>query len=52
MLIVKNTRYSYPIAHDKRIQFDSICKSFINQTPYDYAFFGYRCGSSTYELFV
>ncbi len=47
---VKTLVIHIPISHDKRLQFDSICKSYIDNSPYDYSFFGYRCGSSTYEI--
>lgn len=47
---VKTLVIYIPISHDKRLKFDSICASYIKQTPYDYAFFGYRCGSSTYDI--
>jgi hypothetical protein len=47
---VKTLIIHIPIPHDKRIRFDSICARYIKHSPYDYAFFGYRCGSSTYEI--
>ena len=47
---VKTLVIYIPISRDKRLKFDSICASYVKQTPYDYAFFGYRCGSSTYEI--
>lgn len=47
---VKTLVIHVPISHDKRVRFDSICASYLRSTPYDYAFFGYRCGSSTYEI--
>jgi hypothetical protein len=40
---------SIPISAQQKQQFDSIVQSYTKQTPYDYAFAGYRCGSATYS---
>lgn len=47
---VKTLIIKVPITPEQRIKFDSITNAYINQCPYDYAFFGHRCGSSTYEI--
>jgi hypothetical protein len=41
-----------PITATQKILFDSIAKAYIANTPYDYAFTGYRCGSASYEAMV
>lgn len=39
-----------PITTQQKQTFDSIVSAYIGHAPYDYAFFGMRCGSSTYEI--
>ena len=39
-----------PITNDQKKLFDSISAAYVVQTPYDYAFFGMRCGAATYEI--
>jgi len=47
---VKKAIFYIPVTtHQKRIM-DSISYAYINDTPYDYAFFGMRCGAATYEI--
>jgi hypothetical protein len=39
-----------PVSEQQRKKFDSISVAYLNQTPYDYAFLGMRCGAATYEI--
>jgi hypothetical protein len=39
-----------PVSRQQKQLFDSIALSYINQTPYDYALAGMRCGAATYEI--
>lgn len=39
-----------PVSKNQRQKFDSLCQTYVKRTPYDYAFFGFRCGSSTYDV--
>ena len=47
---VKELIIKIPITRLQRQKFDSICGEYVKRTPYDYAFFGFRCGSSTYDV--
>ena len=47
---VKKAIVEIPISLDQRMQIDSIANNYLKTTPYDYAFFGMRCGASTYEI--
>ena len=47
---VKSLSIYIPITRIQREKFLSISDSYIKETPYDYAFFGVRCGSSTYDV--
>lgn len=47
---VKTLVIYIPITKHQKEKFLSICESYIAKTPYDYAFFGVRCGSSTYDV--
>lgn len=47
---VKRTTIAIPITIDQKMQLDSIAENYLKQTPYDYAFFGMRCGAATYEI--
>jgi hypothetical protein len=47
---VKKTIVYIPITSKQKQKFDSIASVYIANTPYDYAFFGMRCGSATYDL--
>jgi hypothetical protein len=38
-----------PINTQQKLRFDSLVKAYTQNTPYDYAFMGFRCGSATYE---
>jgi len=39
-----------PVTLEQKQKFDSIIAAYREQTPYDYAFIGMRCGSATYEI--
>ncbi len=39
-----------PITPAQRLLLDSLVDRYTDQTPYDYAFFGMRCASSTYDV--
>jgi hypothetical protein len=47
---VKRASVIIPISIAQKRMLDSISASYLNTTPYDYAFMGMRCGSSTYEI--
>jgi hypothetical protein len=47
---VKRTSVVIPINLLQKLKLDSIQQAYLNQTPYDYAFFGMRCGAATYEI--
>lgn len=46
----KMTSIEIPVEMGIFRHLDSILENFNNQTPYDYAVFGMRCGSSTYQI--
>jgi hypothetical protein len=39
-----------PLTLNQKQQFDSIAQSYLKRTPYDYAFFGMRCGAASYDI--
>ena len=39
-----------PVTVDQKQKFDSIINAYRQETPYDYAFIGMRCGSAAYEV--
>jgi hypothetical protein len=47
---VKKLSVILPVNQAQVRAFDSITKSYLAETPYDYAVFGMRCGASTYEI--
>jgi hypothetical protein len=47
---VKTLIIKIPITEVQRTEFEALCAQYIKKTPYDYAFFGIRCGSSTYDV--
>ncbi len=47
---VKRAIVYIPVTLQQKQQFDSIESAYLKQTPYDYAFFGMRCGAATYEI--
>lgn len=47
---VKKAIVTIPISLEQKEKLDSIVDDYFDETPYDYAFFGMRCGASTYEI--
>ena len=47
---VKKTVVYIPVTAEQKKAFDSISKCYLEDTPYDYAFIGMRCGAATYEV--
>ncbi len=47
---VKTAIIYIPITTQQKETFDSIVSAYIGHAPYDYAFFGMRCGAATYEI--
>jgi hypothetical protein len=47
---VKKAIVYIPITRQQKQKLDNIANTYLKQTPYDYAFFGMRCGAATYEL--
>jgi hypothetical protein len=39
-----------PVTAEQKHRFDSIISAYRQETPYDYAFIGMRCGSAAYEI--
>lgn len=39
-----------PITRDQKAKFDSITRVYTSRSPYDYAFFGMRCGAASYDV--
>ena len=47
---VKGLVIEIPINEDQRVELYQLMRAYLNETPYDYAFIGMRCGASTYEI--
>jgi hypothetical protein len=47
---MKQLRVRIPLNKEQSLVLDSIQKIYTAQTPYDYAFFGYRCGAAAYDI--
>jgi hypothetical protein len=47
---VKHMTVSIPISAAQKKEFDSIASAYLENTPYDYAFFGMRCGAAAYDI--
>jgi hypothetical protein len=47
---VKKAIIYIPVTPQQKQQFDSIATVYLKQTPYDYAFFGMRCGAAAYDI--
>lgn len=47
---VKKATFVIPISKQQKEKLDSIVKVYSNETPYDYAFIGMRCGAAAYEI--
>src|SRR5690606_17094252 len=47
---VKKICIRIPINNSQYNRLDSIMDRYLDSVPYDYAFLGFRCASSTYEI--
>ncbi|MBC7425967.1 MAG: hypothetical protein H7321_05475 [Bacteroidia bacterium] len=47
---VKRAIVYIPVTAYQKKHFDSIAQLYLNQSPYDYALFGMRCGAAGYDL--
>lgn len=47
---VTSTIIKIPISENQKTKFEIIKNNYLNNSPYDYALLGYRCGSSSYEI--
>ncbi len=47
---VKRLIIQIPITPTQKTDFQRISAAYLKKTPYDYAFFGMRCGAATYEV--
>ncbi len=48
--LVKVTTFELKITKQQYLHLLEISSSYLNKTPYDYAFFGMRCATATYDL--
>lgn len=46
----KKTIVYIPITERQKQRFDSLSLAYVKETPYDYAFFGMRCGAAAYDV--
>lgn len=49
-VIVKKTTFIIPITKTQKQKLDSIVNIYTSSTPYDYAFFGMRCGAAAHDI--
>ena len=47
---VKKTIVTILISGKQKIMLDSLAEAYQNKCPYDYAFFGMRCGAAAYDI--
>ncbi len=47
---VKKAIVYIPVTKEQKRKFDIISKIYLRLTPYDYAFFGMRCGAATHDI--
>lgn len=47
---VKKTIVTITISHEQKAKLDSIVSLYETRAPYDYAFFGMRCGAAAYDV--
>lgn len=47
---VKKAIFYIPISDSQSRIFENITTSYLDETPYDYAFLGMRCGAAGYDL--
>ncbi|MBN2682041.1 MAG: hypothetical protein JXR58_06000 [Bacteroidales bacterium] len=48
--IFKTTSFVIPVSKELHDSLESIIEGYLNDSPYDYAFFGMRCASAAYDL--
>lgn len=46
----KKTIITLKISAKQKAKLDSVAKAYLERSPYDYAFFGMRCGAATYDV--
>ena len=46
----KKTIIYIPISLTQKLEFDSLKTTYLQQTPYDYALLGMRCGAAAYDI--
>jgi len=47
---VKKAIVYIPVTKEQKQMFDSVTKAYLQNSPYDYAFIGMRCGAAAYDL--
>ncbi|MCE3228904.1 MAG: hypothetical protein K0S32_3455 [Bacteroidetes bacterium] len=47
---VKKTIITIRISAKQKLKLDSVVKAYTERSPYDYAFFGMRCGAAAYDI--
>lgn len=47
---VKKLIVEIPVSYKQKTKLDSLHTTYLQKPPYDYAFFGMRCGAATYEI--
>ena len=47
---VKTLTIMVPVKDEQLHKLDSLSKVYLNESPYDYAFLGMRCGAASYEV--
>jgi hypothetical protein len=46
----KKTIITLKISAQQKAKLDSVAKAYLERSPYDYAFFGMRCGAAAYDV--
>ncbi len=49
---LKRTTVQIPISPQQKDLLDSLAEQYVQQAPYDYAFFGMRCASASYDILM
>ncbi len=47
---IKKAIVIIPVSKRQKIKFDSLSQIYLTESPYDYAFFGMRCGAAAYDI--
>jgi hypothetical protein len=47
---VKKLTVVIPVSDNQKAKLDSVHKTYLAKSPYDYALFGIRCGAATYDV--